>query len=643
MNSVLVVIDVQQDFLKDVRMNPPSTTLLPKIGALLGGFRAHSLPVAHIHYITEPDGRGYLSHHQKKGRPRCLRGSPEAVPDPHAAPASGEPVFAKHAYSAFDSESFERFLTESNADTLVLCGCYTHACVRQTALDGHTRGYRVVIAEEAVASTDPLHAEVTRGYLAERGVEFVSGPELFREIDASKAIETREAYEPARYSFAGPAEVDKAVRRAVEAQREWAAVPAEERLAVVENWVHLVLDRADRFFPLMISEVSKPIRACRMEMQLLGNSFRVLKEVVEGEPSERLCRRDSCQEAIARRRPRGVVGVISPWNNPVYLPACKIAAATALGNGVVWKPAPQCVNISMALQDTLVEAGFPEGLVNMVPGDKSTAQFLVAHPGISAVTLTGSTFTGRQVATTCGSLLKPLQAELGGNNAAVVLSPCDLKAAVQQIALSAFGYAGQACTATRRVIVDSDIKAAFLDQLRAAAAQLRTGDPGDERTVVGPVISRSHKERVERMIAEVAGTARVHTIPLPDGLPEGVCWMPMRIIEGLGPEDPLVQVETFAPVLVVQEADGIDAAIRLCNAVPQGLIGTIFCRNEAVLERFRDGVSAGVVQLNLPTRNLHMESPFGGWKDSGLGPPEHGIWDLDFYTRWQAVNRKLPG
>jgi acyl-CoA reductase-like NAD-dependent aldehyde dehydrogenase/nicotinamidase-related amidase len=670
MNSVLVVVDVQNELVADQRLAPTAEFFLPRVAALLSEFRRLETPIVHVHYVTEPDGRGYMAHHEAKKRRRCVRGTPGAAPHPVAEPNDSEPVFAKHSYSAFSTPEFEAYIRRLGADTVVICGLYSHACVRQTALDALERRYQVRIAQDAIASYDALHAEVTRNFMADRGVEYMYSKALIDQLSAPPsqsppAIESAQTYpvacidgrwlsstdqpvvelrNPSRWEqllgylpMAEAETVESAVLTAVRAQHEWKARPLEERIAAVEKWALALESRADQFLPHMIDEVGKPLDSCRGEMAFLRQSLQVMLKCFTDEPRERVYDDTEGRFSSARRCPHGVVAILAPWNNPIFLPASKIAAAVALGNGVVWKPALPCARTSIELQNSLLEAGLPPGLVNLVFGGASTARHLIALPGVMAVTLTGSIDTGRQVAATCGPLLKPLQAELGGNNAALVTGNCDLAKVADEIALNAFAYAGQGCTATRRLVIPASIEEEFLTLLKKATQALVIGNPHEEDTVVGPVISKAHQRYIQQFVAEAGDTARIFEADVPEELMRIGCWLPPRIVQGLDESALLVQEETFAPVLVVQTATDLQDAIRLCNGVPNGLVGSIYCNDEAVLHQFRDNLEAGVVRLNLPTRGIHLEAPFGGWKDSGLGPPEHGVWDLDFYSQWQAV------
>ena len=476
MKSILVVIDAQNEFIADPRLEPTVDTFVPRLGAALERFRKKNQPVVHIHYITEEDGRGYLPHHKAQNRPRCLRGTVEAEPHPIATPADDEPVFAKQAYSAFSSQAFMDYLKLHSIDTLVLCGLHTHVCIRQTAIDALADGYSIFLVKDAIASYDPLHAQITETFLREHGVRFCNSQTVFDDLQSpqtspaktisEKAVfpvaqidgewiphtreQTVELRNPSAWNeingyvpLAEMAQIDAAVSSANQSQNAWKKTSLEERWKYIEQWAAILEEKQGEFLPLMVKEIGKPISACRFEWELLRSSLEVLKSIVTENALTHTCVVTDQQEAIARRCPHGVVAIIAPWNNPVFLPASKIAAAILLGNSVVWKPALPCIQTSITLQDSLNEAEIPSGVVNLVFGGADTAGRLIKLPGIHAVTLTGSVETGRNVAAICGSLLKPLQAELGGNNAAIVTRHCNLKDVAEQIITSAFVFAGK--------------------------------------------------------------------------------------------------------------------------------------------------------------------------------------------------------
>lgn len=674
MDPALLVVDVQNELLEEARLDPPVETYLARVRDLIGACRKRGLPIVHAHYITEADGRGVLPHHAETGRRRCIRGTPGAAPPPQAVPLDGEYVFAKHSYSPFSNPDLRPHFVRVGADTLVIAGLYAHACVRQAALDALEHSFRVVIVEDAIASYDAAHAVATRRFLEDRGVEYLDTPSLLDRLDlrsdvprvppaASKAAvhpvacidgqwrahtgqAVVEQRNPSRWEqvlgqvpVADVETVGSAVAAASEAQRHWKQRPLADRIAAVGRWADRLKAQSDELARLAIEEVGKPLVETRVEMARMVESIQVALTYISEAEIERCVVRKGSGIARARRCPLGVVAVITPWNNPAFLPASKIAAAIALGNGVVWKPAIECPRTSIALLTSLLDVGIPPGLVNLVFGDATTARALIAMDAVTAVTLTGSTRTGKEVAAACGARIKRLQAELGGNNAALVTRDCDWPSVAREIAVHGFGYAGQGCTAARRLILlPAEIEEDFLRVLEDATRGLVIGDPQHESTAVGPMISMKRRQHVERRVEEGRRNgARVFQPELPDGLRERGCWMAPTIIRGLDEQAALVQEETFAPLLVVQPAADFDDALRLCNAVRAGLVASIYSEDAHSQERFLEEIETGVVRINLPTRGIHLEAPFGGWKESGLGPPEHGVWDLDFYTRWQAV------
>jgi acyl-CoA reductase-like NAD-dependent aldehyde dehydrogenase len=277
--------------------------------------------------------------------------------------------------------------------------------------------------------------------------------------------------------------------------------------------------------------------------------------------------------------------------------------------------------------------------VHVVHGDGAAARALVSETAVSAVSFTGSNAAGEQIAALCALCRKPLQAELGGNNAAVVCADADLDAAAQAIAASAFGFAGQRCTSTRRIIVEAAVREAFVPRLLARIAALVVGDALDAATQVGPLISQAHLERVAAQVeqARVARSARVLCGGTRSTGHRPGAWYLPTLIDGVEPDAPIVQQETFGPVAVLQTAQDFAHALVLCNGVAQGLVASLFSQDPARHAQFLEGAHAGVLRINPASFPVHPEAPFLGWGSSGLGPAEHGRWDIEFYSRPQAV------
>jgi acyl-CoA reductase-like NAD-dependent aldehyde dehydrogenase len=344
-----------------------------------------------------------------------------------------------------------------------------------------------------------------------------------------------------------------------------------------------------------------------------------------------------------RRRPLGVVATVTPWNNPIYIPLGKIAPALMFGNAVAWKPAPPALSVSERLAALIEGAGLPPGTLGVISGGRRAAQALMADPDIDAVSLTGSSPTGFAAQEICARRRIPLQAELGGNNAALVWEDADLEHAAREIAEGAFGLAGQRCTANRRVIVHRARGPELLELLERLTAALSWGDPRRADTRVGPLVSAGERDRVAGLVSRAAGAGEPIVVPHGDRAPtvdgfEGR-WYPPTIVPCEDPSHEIVQEESFGPVLVVQAADHWEQAMALVNGVRQGLVAALFSSSPEPAARFLDEAEAGILKLNRSTADADVDVPFGGWKSSGVGPPEHGGFDRDFYTRPQVVYR----
>ena len=341
-----------------------------------------------------------------------------------------------------------------------------------------------------------------------------------------------------------------------------------------------------------------------------------------------------------RRLPLGVVGIISAWNNPVAIPLGKIAPALAYGNTVVWKPAPAGAKIAQALMSLLHAAGVPTGAVQLVLGDHVTAQQIAADENVNAVTLTGALAAGQAMQEICARRFVPLQAELSGNNAAIVWDDADLADAAGKIAWGAFAFAGQRCTANRRVIIRAAQFENFFTALEKATARLPWGDPLDAATEIGPLIYPAKVAEQAALVAAAVSDGTAHRVAQPHALAD---WMAAGnyaapVIVGCdAPASALVQDETMSPLLVVQRADDFEHALSLCNGVRHGLMAALFTGSRPLQEKFLTEARAGVLKFNTATAGVDVSLPFGGWKASGLGPPEHGTGDVQFFTQPQAV------
>ncbi len=644
MTAALLLIDLQQDFLATPGLTPGRDEVVRGAAHLLRGCRRLRMPVIHVWTTVSPDGEDRMPHWKEVDRRMCVSGTDGHLPPPPLLP-DGEPVVDKQHFSAFSSPALDPLLRELRVDEVVLAGVHLHGCVRQTAIDAYARGLAVTIADDAVASAEPLHAAITREYLERRCASFIPGDGLLRRSgrrpgggrDGRGEIEWRS---PARREAllwrlptSSSEEVHRTAARAAEAGREWRRMPQRERDECLRRLESLLAASSHELSGSIARETGKPITGARAEVSravaLVGAASRAPGALSEATP-----------EARVVRPPLGTVALVTPWNNPLAIPVGKLAPALHYGNAIVLKPAPAASAIAGQLLSLLSEAGCPEGLVGIVRGGGDTAVDLMSDRAIDGVALTGSIEAGYTAQAICAERRIPLQAELGGNNAAILWRDVDLAPAAEGIAEAAFGAAGQRCTANRRVIVDERVAREFLYELEAATAGLRVGDPLDESVSVGPLISDSARDRVAAVIerAQADGEVRRPDPPavIASELARVGSYLPPTIIVCDDPGAEVVREETFGPVLVVQAATTFDAALELMNGVEHGLVAALYSNSRDLKARFRARAEAGVLKFNRPTADVGVETPFGGWKSSGVGPPEHGSANLDFYTRIQA-------
>jgi acyl-CoA reductase-like NAD-dependent aldehyde dehydrogenase/nicotinamidase-related amidase len=638
----LILIDLQRDYLDRPGLVPGEPELLRGVAALLEGCRGAGVPVFHAMTLVQADGANRMPHWKEAGTWACLEGTPGARPPAAVAPREGEPVLAKDFYSAFDSPGLEAGLAAGAIDTVILAGVYTHACVRATALDAYRHGYRVLIATDAIGSTDAEHARLTLGWLEGRGSHAETTDAILAGI--ARAGAAREAGAPGPWLHRSPANRDEVlfevpeagatqVASAVEGARAagaWGETAPAERLARLSRWRDALEAARDSLVAALVRDVGKPVVEARGEfayaMALLGSAIESF--AIEESPHART-------RLLVRHRPVGTVALVTPWNNPLAIAVGKLAPALAWGNTAVWKPALPGTRIALAVVDALEAAGLGEA-VRLVAGGGETGRHLVRHPGIDAVSFTGSLAAGRVVAAACGAAGRPLQAELGGNNAVIVMGGIDVEATAAEVAGAAFSFSGQRCTAPRRLIVDRGIRGPFEEALVAATRSLAIGDPEMEATRIGPVISRAQQERIAALVSSPSGGRVLCGGGIPAAFAQG-CWIEPAIVADPDPASILVREESFGPVAVLLEAGGIEEALALANGVEHGLVASLFSNDPRHRELFLRLAQAGMLAINQARPAFDAQAPFGGWKRSGHGPPEHGRWDREFYSRAQAV------
>lgn len=662
MKPALLLVDIQSDFLEREGLVPRPDVLIRQVARLVDGCRALNIPVLHVHTQVRSDGSDRMPHWKRADTYLCVEGTAGVLPPETLRPAADERRFTKRFYSAFGEPSLAAALNELGIDTLVIAGIYLHGCVRSTVLDAYERGYEVWIADDAVGSSEPDHAELTRAYLKGRAAEFIPTDALLSRLGARESglctaevipaaciggrrvnREARQYIErrnPSNWSeitacisVAGVIEVNDAGGAAAAALGPWRETAAAQRAALLDAWANALRRRWRELAGLLALEIGKPVADGRAEINKAVEFIRAAAGLSRQGQTTRIVG----APVRVRHRPRGVIGLITPWNNPIAIPAGKIAPALAWGNAVVWKPAVESPRTALALMESLRDAGIDPALVNLVFGDAPTARLLIEHPMVDAISLTGSIETGRATAALCSRLGKPLQAELGGNNAAIILSGCDLRREAHALALSAFSFGGQRCTSIQRFVVERAVLREFETEFVAAVEALVLGDPLDAATHVGPLISRHHRQWIRSIIERAPAGAHVYCGgDIPRGLEAG-CWLRPAVVGRVSPQSVIAREEIFGPVAVILPADDLDQAVRIANGVRHGLVAAVHGGGKIQRQRFAAAAAAGILKFSPGALDVHPLAPFGGWKASGVGPPEHGVWDRQFYTRPQAV------
>jgi alpha-ketoglutaric semialdehyde dehydrogenase len=660
--ACLILVDLQHDFLTRAGLVPSPDSIIANVSKLLAAWRLADLPVAHVRTLVHADRDDRMPHWKAKHVWACVDSTPGAMAPPALAPIPGELVLDKTYFSPFLNPQLDAFLSP-RAELCVVAGLYTHACVRATVLDAYQRGYAVWVASDAVASNDPLHAYLSRDYLVKRACQFIPVSDiasrlgLRTSISAPLSTTLPTVYAGGRWQVSDSphswtqhnpsdwsqtlstfalgieADVDRATCLAGARQPKWSRESWATRACRLRVWTETLRQRREQIIALLMLEIGKPRRDAESEFQYMFGLLHATANRPSTEQPELLA-----QGVHLRRHPLGVVGLITPWNNPLAIPIGKLAPALLHGNTVLWKPALPAPDLVMLILETLAEAGFPEDCVNVVLGDAATGQALVAHSGIAALSFTGSMASGRQIAALCVAQGKAIQAELGGNNGVVISAHCDLEAAAADLAVTAFSFAGQRCTAPRRLIVERDQYDIFLEHLLQQVGNLRLGLPPDAGTQIGPMISLERRSIIAAQIKDSLNQGGRVLLggQIPKSFEHG-CWFEPTVVAPGSHRDRIVREESFGPIVTVQRADDFDAAIELCNDVPQGLVASLYSTDLEQQRQFLRTAKAGVLRLNDVRSGIHPDAPFGGWKASGIGIPEHGRWDTEFYSRPQAV------
>jgi acyl-CoA reductase-like NAD-dependent aldehyde dehydrogenase len=433
----------------------------------------------------------------------------------------------------------------------------------------------------------------------------------------------------AELPHAGVEDADAAVARAKAAFPAWRAVTPSDRGKIMRRIAHALAERLEEVARLETRNVGKPIGDSRGEVGMVVDVF----HYYAGAP-ERLLG-DTIPVAggvdMTFREPLGVVGLITPWNFPLPIASWKVAPALAAGNTVVLKPAELTPLTAMELEKIALEAGLPEGVLNVVVGPgRVVGERLAEHPDVAKIAFTGSTVVGRRVGALAAQSIKRVTLELGGKSANIVFADADLEAAAASAPIAVFGNAGQDCCARSRILVERSAQDRFLELMEQSVKALRVGDPLDDSTEMGPLITADQRESVASYLDDAAPIAIQGSAPDGPGY-----WFPPTVLAPVSNDDRAAREEIFGPIAAVIPFDDEEDAIRIANDTVYGLSGSIWTQNGARAMRVARALETGTISINSNT-SVRVSTPFGGFKQSGVGR-ELGPHALEHYTELKNV------
>lgn len=488
------------------------------------------------------------------------------------------------------------------------------------------------IAIPSVSATSTLDRQ--RSYIGGRYVDAVE-PELFDTSNpATNAV-------ICAVEQAGPTEIDAAVEAATAGFAEWSATPAQERARVLMRAVTLIREHNDALAAIDTLDTGKPIAETTTEDVVTGADvieyYAGVAPTLHGETID-------FPDGFARmrREPLGVCAGIGAWNYPIQIAMWKSALALSTGNAMIFKPAELTPLSAGLLAELYTEAGLPDGVFNVIQGDARVGAALVAHPGIAKVSLTGEAATGQLVMANAATTLKKVTLELGGKSPIVIFDDADVDSARNAALTNNFYSSGQVCSNGTRVFVQRGVYEAFLDGMAERVAGLTVGDPFDPATMIGPLISAEHREKVDGYMKAARESGARHLgggdRPTDPALAAGNYLTPAVFADATD-EMSFVTDEVFGPLMAVLPFDTEDEVVQRANATPYGLAGAVFSRDFARANRVANALEAGTIWIN-DYGTLPASIPFGGYKHSGIGR-ENGYHAIEHYTQVKMIYANL--
>jgi acyl-CoA reductase-like NAD-dependent aldehyde dehydrogenase/nicotinamidase-related amidase len=626
MNKALIVIDVQNYFLNKESLYPPKNLVTPEIARTLDYFRENKITIFHVQTRIDKNLKNKMPHWNENLAKLLQEGKSTYKVPSSVEPHKKELVFYKSFYSGFSNSNLEHELRKILVDELYIIGLYTHACIRHTAIDAYTRGFRVNIIENAIASDDTVQAELSQKYLAKRGINFLSLEDLNIHSTLSlKADAIKKDQRENRIDIRNNKIIKKNLNALKSYESSWVDMGLRRRQKVLLSTLKIFKKNKKNLINSIVKDVGKTLSLAEEEFLF---TLQLMSEALLSPENLKL---------KERFVPHGIVAIITPWNNPLALPLGKIIPALLQGNTVAWKPAEEAPLTSKLILKLLKESKCSKA-IHMFSGGAELGDILIRSREVSAVSFTGSEKSGRLIAIECAARFKPFQGELGGNNALLLFTKKNIEKNIASIVQSVYAFSGQRCTAIRRIIVHKKIKEIFLRLFIKEVKSLESSFTYPYG-ILSPIISL--KKRNELIIYVKRAILDGSNLLLGGGIPANKklngSWMEPTLIEKVDPQSKIAQQELFGPIAILYEANSIEEAMEIANQSRHGLLTVLLSDDQKEINFYKKHANTGIVSVNQFPIKVNPAMAFSGWKASGIGLPEHGVWDQIFYNKIQSL------